>query len=342
MTEYTGAQKADQTINVSQHAPENAAYSGSFTVSATATSGLGAAITTSGACSGSGTGSAVITMTNGTGTCTIFFDQAGNGLYNPAQYVTESTIAQKVSQTITVTQHALASAAYNGSFTVSANATSGLGVAITTSGSCSGSGTGSVTITMSCGTGPCMVHYNQVGNSNYNTSSEATETTSVRSTLAVIFSGTGEGSVSGDGIDCSWDGTESSGTCGCCYNDAPFLQPITGACTFFDGWQTSYTENGTIETARFEKYPIVRFSSTQGSYASITEAFTNSPDGETIQIQAHTFDEDLILDGPGKNVTFDSGWNCDYTGMNGSAAVKSLTIVYGSIVFKNGSFVIEP
>ena len=59
--------KSDQTITVDEdaHAPENAAYNDDFTVSATATSGLDVAITTSGSCSGSGTGSAIITMTNG-------------------------------------------------------------------------------------------------------------------------------------------------------------------------------------------------------------------------------------------------------------------------------------
>ena len=149
--EYTAAQKVDQTINVSQHAPENAAYNGSFTVSATATSGLDVAITTSGSCSGSGTGSAIITMTNGTGTCTVFFDQAGDGAYNPASQMIEYTAAQKADQTINVSQHAPASAAYNDDFTVSATATSGLGVAITSSGACSGSGTGSAIITMTNG-----------------------------------------------------------------------------------------------------------------------------------------------------------------------------------------------
>src|SRR5262249_41723625 len=48
------AQKADQTITVTQVAPGSAVYGTSFTVAATASSGLAVAIAASGAASGSG------------------------------------------------------------------------------------------------------------------------------------------------------------------------------------------------------------------------------------------------------------------------------------------------
>ena len=59
-------------------------------------------------------------MTSGTGTCSVKYDQAGNANYNAAPQVTESVNAQKADQTITVTTHAPASAAFNQQFTVAA------------------------------------------------------------------------------------------------------------------------------------------------------------------------------------------------------------------------------
>ena len=69
----------------------------------------GGAVTfsSSGACSNVG---AVFTMTSGTGTCSVRYDQAGSANYNAAPQVVESVTAQKVGQTITVTTHAPASA----------------------------------------------------------------------------------------------------------------------------------------------------------------------------------------------------------------------------------------
>ena len=336
--------KANQTITVTPHALSSAAYNTSFTAAATG-GGSGNPVTYSsaGGCTNVG---AEFTMTSGTGTCTVKYDQAGNDNYDAAPQVTETVTAQKAGQTITVNTHSPANAAYNGSFNVTATAAPGLDVAITSSGDCSGIGIGSALITMTCGTLPCTVHYNQPGDSNYNAASEIIETAAVRSVLTITPAGTGIGAVSGNGTDCSWDGSasESSGTCLVCYNNDVFdLNIEEGACSFFDGWETAYSESGNSSdvTATFALYPLVRLSSSQGRYATISEAYTNSPDGGTIQIQAHTFlGEDLLLNGPGKNVTFDSGWNCDYTRLSGSAAARGLTIVEGSIVFKNGPFVI--
>lgn len=96
---YVGADftinKADQTINVTNAAPTTAIYGDTFSVSATASSGLDVSILASGACSGSGTASATITMTSGTGTCTVTYSQAGNANYNAATDVTSTTTAAK-------------------------------------------------------------------------------------------------------------------------------------------------------------------------------------------------------------------------------------------------------
>ena len=79
-----------QTITVTTHAPANAAYGGNFTVSASADSGLDVSYTAIGACSNVG---AVFTINSGSGTCTVQYDQAGDGTYNPAPQVTEDVTA---------------------------------------------------------------------------------------------------------------------------------------------------------------------------------------------------------------------------------------------------------
>src|SRR5207247_9552439 len=66
-------------ITVTRGAPATAAFTPTFPVAATASSGLPVAIGATGACS---TSSGTVTMTSGTGTCTVTFDQAGDA--NPA------------------------------------------------------------------------------------------------------------------------------------------------------------------------------------------------------------------------------------------------------------------
>ena len=70
--------QASQTITFTTPAPASAANGTSFTVVATATSGLAVAYTSSGACSNVG---ATYTMTSGTGSCFVIANQAGNGNY---------------------------------------------------------------------------------------------------------------------------------------------------------------------------------------------------------------------------------------------------------------------
>ena len=91
--------KIDQAINVTTHAPASAVYNTQFTVAATGGgSGNPVTFSSSGACTNNG---ATFTMTSGTGTCTVRYDQAGNTNYNPAPQVTETVNAQKAGQTIT-------------------------------------------------------------------------------------------------------------------------------------------------------------------------------------------------------------------------------------------------
>jgi hypothetical protein len=100
--------RASQTITVDQAAPASAAYGATFDVKAHAGSGHAVAVTTGGACSGGGSSSGTpgspvtITMTAGTGTCSVYFNQAGNVSYDPAPQVVETTTAQKATPTATL------------------------------------------------------------------------------------------------------------------------------------------------------------------------------------------------------------------------------------------------
>jgi hypothetical protein len=160
---------ANQTITVTTHAPSTAAYGSTFFVAATASSGLGVSFSSAGSCSNAGN---AFTITSGSGTCTVKYDQPGSGNYNAAPQVTESVTAQKANQTITVTTHAPASAAYNTSFDVAATTGNGLPISYSSAGACSNSG---AHFTMTSGTGTCTVKYDQPGNGNYNAAPQVTE-----------------------------------------------------------------------------------------------------------------------------------------------------------------------
>src|SRR5262249_21955397 len=150
------------------HAPASAVYNTGFTVAATG-GGSGNAVTfsSSGACGNSGSS---FTMTSGTGTCTVKYDQAGDANYSAATQVTETVNALNAGLTLLRTPHAPASNVYNSGFTVAATGgASGNAVAFSSSGACSNSG---ATFTMTSGTGTCSVDYDQAGNANYSAATQ--------------------------------------------------------------------------------------------------------------------------------------------------------------------------
>jgi carboxypeptidase family protein len=129
-----------------------------FTVSATASSGLPVSFGASGNCTIAAT---TVTIT-GAGSCTITASQAGNVNYTAAVDVPQTFAIAKANQTITF--NPLADKASNDPpFTVSATASSGLVVSFSASGNCTISST-TVTIT---GAGSCTITASQAGNANY-------------------------------------------------------------------------------------------------------------------------------------------------------------------------------
>jgi hypothetical protein len=184
VTETTTAQKAAQAIAVTQHAPSTAVYSTSFTAAATGGgSGLPVTVGVSGVCS---IGGNTVTMTSGTGTCTVAFDQAGNANYNPAPQVTETTTAQKADQIITFGP--LGTKNYgDAAFDVDGTASSTLPATFSsqTGGTCTVAGN-TVTIVHS---GLCTVLASQAGNDNYKPAPDVAQTFGINLGPAVLWIG---------------------------------------------------------------------------------------------------------------------------------------------------------
>jgi hypothetical protein len=181
--------KANQAIAVTSAVPATAIYATTFNTAATGGgSGNGVAITAGGVCSVSagGVGSATIQMVSGTGTCTVYYNQAGTANYNPAPQVAAVTAAVKAAQSIVVTTNAPAMATFGSSFTVAATGGgSGNPVTYTTppGDGCSDAGP---TFTVTSGVVACQVQYNQAGNANY---AAATQVVQLVGTVGYAFEG---------------------------------------------------------------------------------------------------------------------------------------------------------
>jgi sugar lactone lactonase YvrE len=152
--------QATQTITFSQGAPASAPYDSSFTVVATASSGLPVSLTSAGACSQSGT---TFTITNGSGSCTVTANQSGNSNYLVAPVASESTTAVKATPTVNLSG-VPATAPYESTFSVVTSSNSGATATITASGVCTDNGTN---IMMTSGTGKCTVTARWATTQNY-------------------------------------------------------------------------------------------------------------------------------------------------------------------------------
>ncbi|HEY8826862.1 MAG TPA: MBG domain-containing protein, partial [Jatrophihabitantaceae bacterium] len=172
------AGKSDQTITFVQPTSP-AAYNSTFTVSPTASSGLTVSVAASGACSILGS---TVTMTSGTGTCTLTASQAGNASFNAAPDVVRTVTASKLNQTITF--GALAPKTFgDADFAVSATASSGLAVSFSALGDCNFNGLGQVHIT---GAGSCTITALQAGDANYNAASSVPQAFTIAKATATL------------------------------------------------------------------------------------------------------------------------------------------------------------
>jgi len=170
VTESVNAQKADQTISVTAHAPAGAVYDTTFVVAGNAAGGS-VTLSSAGACSNTGS---LFRMTSGTGTCSVRYDQAGNGNYNAAPQVTESVNAVRADQSISFA--APADRMYGTpDFDPGASASTGFAVSYSASGSCSIV----AAVVHVTGAGSCGITASQAGDANYNAAPAVLRTFSI-------------------------------------------------------------------------------------------------------------------------------------------------------------------
>jgi len=169
--------KSGQTISFTSSAPGSATYNGStYTVTATATSGLAVSLAIDAASSsvcaldGSSSGSHVSFI--GTGTCTVDADQGGDSNYLAAPQKQQSFTVAKATQTITFDSTAPSDATAGGTaYQVLASATSGLAVSLAIDASastvCQLDGSASGSNVSFIGVGTCKINATQGGDANW-------------------------------------------------------------------------------------------------------------------------------------------------------------------------------
>ena len=164
---------ASQTISFTSSPPGGATVGGAtYTVTATASSGLTVSLTVAPASAGVCSLSGSVVSFGGAGTCTIRANQAGNGSYQAAaqaqQSFTVTSPASKSVQTIQFSSTPPAGAVIGGpAYTVAATASSGLAVGFTLAGSSAGVCTLAGSTVSLVGAGTCTINANQAGNASY-------------------------------------------------------------------------------------------------------------------------------------------------------------------------------
>jgi len=204
-TTYNAATSVTQTLVVNTPAKTNqtiifgsipAATVGdpTFTLTATASSGLAVTYTSSNPSVATVSSSGVVTIV-GAGSTVITANQAGNATYNAATSVTQTLLVStpaKTNQTITFGTLAAATVG-DPSFTLSATASSGLAVTYTSSNPAVATVSSSGVVTI-VGAGSTVITANQAGNATYNAAEPVTQTlvvsTAQTSASVQLFDGT--------------------------------------------------------------------------------------------------------------------------------------------------------
>ena len=160
------------------------AYGATFTVSSSGGSGSGAvAFAATGSCLVSGT---TVTMTSGSGTCSVTATKAADTGYASATSAAATVGAAAATQAaLTVTGVPMTARVYGATFTVGSNGGSGTGaVTFAATGSCAVVGN---TVTMTSGSGTCSVTATKAADANYaGTTSAAATVGAAQATQATL------------------------------------------------------------------------------------------------------------------------------------------------------------
>ncbi len=159
-----------------------------YTVTATATSGLPVTFTIDASASTVCTIAGSTVSFIGAGTCVINANQAGNANYNAAPQVQQSFLVVKQDQTITFTSTPPALATIGGpTYTVTATATSGLPVTFTIDASASSVCTIAGSTVSFIGGGTCVINANQAGNAIYNAAPQVQQSFAVNNPPQLVI-----------------------------------------------------------------------------------------------------------------------------------------------------------
>jgi len=178
------ATPASQSITVSVAAPPTAVNKTSFTVAASASSGLPVTYAASGACTVSGS-TYTMNSTKVGAVCTETMTQAGNGNYAAATPVVETTkVATAIAPTVSVTVPA--SAPYQSTYTVVATTNASTTPTLTAAPAtvCTISGT---TVTMLSGMGTCTVTAKWAADDVYKAATATGKTTATKLTSVITW-----------------------------------------------------------------------------------------------------------------------------------------------------------
>jgi hypothetical protein len=237
-----------QSISFTSTAPSGALVGGpTYTVTATASSGLAVVLSAEPASAGVCTISGSTVSFVGAGTCTIDANQPGNGSYQPAPQVQQSFAVGLATQTISFTSTPPAGAVAGGAgYTVSATATSGLPVAFSLSAGSSGVCTISGSTVSFVGSGTCTINANQSGNGSYQAAPQAQQSFTVagspppKSPQTINFTSTAPAGAVAGGSTYTVTATASSGL------PVAFsiAGPSAGVCTL-SGSTVSFVGSGT-------------------------------------------------------------------------------------------------
>jgi hypothetical protein len=228
--------KAPQSITFTSTAPASPVVGGTYTATASASSGLPVTFSsgTPGTCTVSAAGAVTFTAT---GPCVVQADQAGNASVLAAPQVTQTMTVAKAPQSITFTSAAPASPVVGGTYTATATASSGLPVTFSSGapGTCTVSAAGAVSFTA---TGPCVVQADQAGNASFDPAPQVTQTMTVgKAPQTITFTSTAPASPVVGG---TYTATATASS------DLPvtFSSGSPSVCTVTAGGEVSFTATG--------------------------------------------------------------------------------------------------
>ena len=267
--------KTAQTSEFTSNAPTAATVGGTtYTVTATASSGLPVALTSGTPWVCSMTGATV--SFGGAGTCTIDANQAGNATYEAAPEAQQSFTVSKGPQTIDVTSSAPTASTVGGpTYTVTATASSGLPVAFT-SGAPSVCTVEGATVSF-VGSGACTIDASQSGNSNYEAAPQVQQSFAVgKGSQRISFTSTPPSSETVGGPTYTVTATASSGLPVAFTSGAPSVCTVEGATVSFVGSGACTIDAGQSGNSNYEAAPRAQ-QSVAVSKLSQTIEITSSP-----------------------------------------------------------------